>query len=168
LIHSCIAHVAIQKEINTTTTTMMGEQKVPPMTVGVGVNGAKLRRFEVVVRDLLQQNDLSPPCFYQMISPPPQPANHDDNGGSNSSSSSSKATRKRQQVESMLDCIDLFLQDGHTVVDFGGGSGHLCIPLALRHPQVTVLCVDLKAESLEILHASSSSSSNGGRQNEWD
>lgn len=172
--------------------------------VVVGVNGAKLRRYEVVVRKLLQQKSdlLPPPCFYQIVppqQPPPQPPPQPvvspmadlgvvgnvagDGGGDDPKDKKKtkkkdvdrrrrredKATRKRQQVESMLACIDLFLphDDGDNndddagntttttkvVVDFGGGSGHLAIPLALRRPHdVLVLCVDLKRESLDLLH----------------
>jgi ectoine hydroxylase-related dioxygenase (phytanoyl-CoA dioxygenase family) len=165
-----------------------------PVDVNVGVNGAKLRRYEVVVRNLLQQKSdlLPPPCFYQIVpqQPPPPPAvsstaelgvvgDAGDPGDDPKKKKMNndvdrrrrrredKATRKRQQVESMLACIDLFLphdddkddagnmttRTTKVVVDFGGGSGHLSIPLALRRPHdVLVLCVDLKRKSLDLLH----------------
>jgi hypothetical protein len=38
------------------------------------------------------------------------------------------------------------------IVDFGGGSGHLAIPLALLLPQCTVVVVDLNHQSLMLMH----------------
>lgn len=40
----------------------------------------------------------------------------------------------------------------YTIVDFGGGSGHLAIPLALLVPQCRVVVVDLSARSLALMH----------------
>jgi Methyltransferase domain len=73
-----------------------------------------------------------------------------------------RAVQERETVESDSNSPLLF-----TIVDFGGGSGHLSIPLALllaRHeslvgPERTagscryrVVCVDLSARSLDLLH----------------
>jgi len=38
------------------------------------------------------------------------------------------------------------------IVDFGGGTGHLAVPLALLLPHCDVVCVDLKKWSLDLLH----------------
>lgn len=70
---------------------------------------------------------------------------------------SKRAKRKEDQLKSMLRCIFALLEkekdEGHkTIVDFGGGSGHLSIPLALLLPKCTIVCVDLKQKSLEFLH----------------
>ena len=76
-----------------------------------------------------------------------------------------RATRKEEQVRSMLRCILPLLppapatskqaaveEDPYTIVDFGGGSGHLSIPLALGRPDCRVICVDLGTRSLDLLH----------------
>lgn len=81
-----------------------------------------------------------------------------------------RATHKEQQVRSMLQCIVPFIpqqpsnananahdDDSSTttppvIVDFGGGSGHLAIPMALLFPNCIVVCVDLSARSLDLLH----------------
>jgi hypothetical protein len=39
-----------------------------------------------------------------------------------------------------------------TIVDFGGGTGHLSIPLALLFPSIRIICVDLGRHSLNLLH----------------
>jgi len=86
-----------------------------------------------------------------------------------------RATRKEQQIESLLRCIFLLLDDkpaiathstttddidehSRTIVDFGGGSGHLAIPLALMLPQYKIVVVDLKSKSLEFLRVKANQS----------
>lgn len=91
-----------------------------------------------------------------------------------------RAARKEEQIRSMLRCILPLIPPVHaaavvaattttttsyddttttdksspyTIVDFGGGSGHLSIPLALLLPACTIVCVDLGGRSLELLHA---------------
>ena len=65
-----------------------------------------------------------------------------------------RAKRKEEQIKSMLRCVFALSGDEPcTVVDFGGGTGHLAIPLALLKPQFTVIVVDLHEKSLELLHA---------------
>lgn len=68
-----------------------------------------------------------------------------------------RATRKEQQIQSMLRCIFPLLPTdvndiSCTIVDFGGGSGHLSIPLALLLPTAIIIAVDLKQKSLDFLH----------------
>jgi Methyltransferase domain len=87
-----------------------------------------------------------------------------------------RATRKENQIRSMLRCIipllpaettDPLQRTGScdessttalptsrpfTIVDFGGGTGHLSIPLALLYPHHNVICVDLGRQSLNLLH----------------
>jgi hypothetical protein len=76
-----------------------------------------------------------------------------------------RALRKENQIRSMLRCIISLLpkqilqlstndrlSSEYTFVDFGGGSGHLSIPLALLFPQCNVICVDLGRYSLNLLH----------------
>jgi hypothetical protein len=77
-----------------------------------------------------------------------------------------RAQRKEDQVRSMLRCIIPLIPlpssssssessawFSYTIVDFGGGTGHLSIPLALLFPNCTVICVDLGQHSLDLLHA---------------
>ena len=81
-----------------------------------------------------------------------------------------RATRKEQQIQSVLRCIFALLpatitaadndsdndtkrhEQNYTIADFGGGSGHLSIPLALLLPNCTIITIDLKQKSLDFLH----------------
>ena len=87
-----------------------------------------------------------------------------------------RALRKEQQLQSMLRCIMPLIPtrtptpppisssntstivdttSNHvrfTIVDFGGGSGHLAIPLALLLPFCRVVVVELNKKSLELMH----------------
>jgi SAM-dependent methyltransferase len=80
-----------------------------------------------------------------------------------------RAQRKEYQLRSMLRCIFALnepkivdhagdetlsrMRSATTIVDFGGGTGHLAIPLALLQPHVTVIVVDLLEKSIELLHS---------------
>lgn len=81
----------------------------------------------------------------------------------------SRAKRKEEQVQSMIHCIEALMKNDqwdtemqlqstqkeqkiYTIVDFGGGSGHLSIPLALLFPMCRIVCVDLGERSLQLLH----------------
>ena len=87
-------------------------------------------------------------------------------------SNEKRAKRKEGQIRSMLRCIYPFIplirkqherrsqhqeQKGNfrplSIVDFGGGSGHLAIPLALLFPDCRVVVVDLNERSIDLLHA---------------
>lgn len=93
-----------------------------------------------------------------------------------------RADRKEQQVRSILSCVFALIptstlslsndnqkeivnfKNSFSIVDMGGGSGHLAIPLALllllqstdcgshRTCRFRVLVVDLRGESLQLLH----------------
>ena len=90
-----------------------------------------------------------------------------------------RAARKEGQLRSMIQCIVSLLppttntinvpaeqqpqqpqqqQQHHhhhhpfTIVDFGGGSGHLGIPLALLLPHCQIVVVDLRKQSLDLMH----------------
>jgi hypothetical protein len=75
-----------------------------------------------------------------------------------------RGLRKEQQLQSMIRCILALLPSNFavlgtedqllpfTIVDFGGGSGHLGIPLALILPQCRVIVVDLNERRLKLLH----------------
>lgn len=85
-----------------------------------------------------------------------------------------RAQRKEDQLRCILRCI-LFLENTHkgatttttapaaadntsddeprTIVDFGGRTGHLAIPLALLKPHHTVIVVDLDETALNLLHS---------------
>lgn len=73
----------------------------------------------------------------------------------------SRAQRKQEQLDSMMRCIFSLLplkgpasnSRPFTIVDFGGGSGHLGIPLALLLPRCRVIVVDLTVKSIELLHS---------------
>jgi len=55
--------------------------------------------------------------------------------------------QKRDQVANLLALIDE-LPAGSAAVDFGAGSGHLSLPLAYLHPDITVWLVDLNEYGL--------------------
>eukprot|EP00523_Entomoneis_sp_CCMP467_P009067 CAMPEP_0168729322 /NCGR_PEP_ID=MMETSP0724-20121128/6140_1 /TAXON_ID=265536 /ORGANISM="Amphiprora sp., Strain CCMP467" /LENGTH=1037 /DNA_ID=CAMNT_0008776195 /DNA_START=8 /DNA_END=3121 /DNA_ORIENTATION=- len=77
-----------------------------------------------------------------------------------------RARRKEDQLQNMIRCVLFLLEETSvqgepeqsspstttTLVDFGGGSGHLAIPLALLLPHCRVIVVDLSNRSLELLH----------------
>lgn len=81
-----------------------------------------------------------------------------------------RAARKEQQLQSMLRCILPLIpttttttrstprnnqkqqETPFTIVDIGGGSGHLGIPLALLLPDCRVVVVDLRKRSLDLMH----------------
>jgi SAM-dependent methyltransferase len=72
-----------------------------------------------------------------------------------------RAVRKRAQTESfvlvlrsLLDIIPTITRDhrGCHIVDFGSGSGNLCLTLAFLFPSCTFTAVDFKAKSIEILN----------------
>jgi Methyltransferase domain len=77
-------------------------------------------------------------------------------------SNKQRAMRKEAQVVSMMQCIFSILNNTtttspgaavkKTIVDFGGGSGHLAIPLAILLPHCKIVVVDLKQKSLDFLH----------------
>lgn len=78
-----------------------------------------------------------------------------------------RANRKEDQLKSMLSCILRLIpkesteavdrrgegtKTATTIVDFGGGSGHLGIPLALLLPNCKIVVVDLNRRSIDLLH----------------
>lgn len=72
-----------------------------------------------------------------------------------------RATRKEHQIRSIFRCVLSLLPTDveqkkadykYTIVDFGGGSGHLGIPLALFLPSYRVIVVDLSEKRLQLLH----------------
>lgn len=82
--------------------------------------------------------------------------------GSGQLSHPNRAARKEGQLQSMLRCIIQLvppcieqsneIQGPFTLVDFGGGSGHLGIPLALLFPECCIIVVDLRKRSLDLMH----------------
>ena len=75
-----------------------------------------------------------------------------------------RAQRKEDQLRCMLACVMALLENcgilssytsqssPTTIVDFGGGSGHLAIPLALLLPHCRIVVVDLSERALDLLH----------------
>ncbi|CAJ1936810.1 unnamed protein product [Cylindrotheca closterium] len=65
-----------------------------------------------------------------------------------------RAARKEGQIRSLLRCIMRLVPANTecTIVDFGGGSGHLALPLALLLPNAVVCVVDLRKHSLDLMH----------------
>jgi hypothetical protein len=57
--------------------------------------------------------------------------------------------QKRDQVANLLALVD-DLAAGCVAADFGAGSGHLSLPLAYLHPDITVWLVDVNGYALEL------------------
>jgi hypothetical protein len=80
--------------------------------------------------------------------------------------SAPRAARKEAQLSCILRCVQrlvggknhqsaMKLSSGDrpfTIVDFGGGSGHLGIPLAILFPRFRIIVVDLRKHSLDLMH----------------
>jgi hypothetical protein len=125
----------------------------------VGVRGVTYKQFEQVVADLLPTIQ---PCFFKI---PPRPTEGWPfdvlpnaarvQGSCKGQLQGIRAIRKENQLRSLLQCIIAMLPDTvsqFSIVDFGGGTGHLSIPLALLLPHCQVTVVDLKAASLRLVH----------------
>ena len=65
-----------------------------------------------------------------------------------------RAARKEGQIRSLLRCITRLVPASTecSIVNFGGGSGHLALPLALMLPKAVVCVVDLRKHSLDLMH----------------
>ncbi|GAX25209.1 hypothetical protein FisN_5Lh291 [Fistulifera solaris] len=134
-----------------------------PETVTVSVHGVQLKRFEQVVAKLLTHIT---PRYSQLPSPPHPFREWKGTGKQGQIEDPVRAQRKQDQIKSLMRCILSLLpeqvvssetstkkvEESYTIVDFGGGSGHLSIPLALTLPQCRIICVDLSAPALTLLH----------------
>lgn len=142
----------------------------------VGVKGVRLKKFEQVVMAVLPHVQPS----YCQLPPRPDSCSKSDDWPfdqlpkaarafgtlEGQLSNVSKATRKENQLKSFFRCILALLPHfldstskqeeeadyKYTIVDFGGGSGHLAIPLSLLLPSCRVIVVDLNERSLQLLH----------------
>jgi hypothetical protein len=157
----------------------MDASSVPKQAGGlqvVGVKGVRLKKFEQVVAAVLPHVqpsyiELPPlPDSYIMKSedwPFDELPNASRVLGSSEGQLSDvkRATRKEHQIRSIFRCVlsllpkDLVPEQEekgagykYTIVDFGGGSGHLGIPLALFLPSCRVIVVDLSEKRLQLLH----------------
>ena len=63
-----------------------------------------------------------------------------------------KNNNNKDDEETNMDALPTLSSSPITLVDFGGGSGHMAIPLALWLPHCRVIVVDLSAKSLQLLH----------------
>jgi len=65
---------------------------------------------------------------------------------------SDRGLRKKQQVDSIAALLKLYsIGDKKVVVDFGSGSGNLCLSLASVYTSTTFIFVDQNDTSLNIL-----------------
>ena len=62
--------------------------------------------------------------------------------GSFSLLNSNRGLRKRQQVENIASLFQMFEGERKVVVDFGSGSGNLCLALASIHKDTTFVLAD--------------------------
>ncbi|GAX16914.1 hypothetical protein FisN_5Hh291 [Fistulifera solaris] len=134
-----------------------------PETVTVGLHGVQLKRFEQVVAKLLTHIT---PRYSQLPSPPHPLQEWKGTGKQGQIEDPVRAQRKQNQIRSLMRCILSLIPEEvlsietttkeeektYTIVDFGGGSGHLSIPLALTLPQCRIICVDLSAPALTLLY----------------
>ena len=142
----------------------------PTPSVVVGVKGVRLKHFERALAKLLPHVE---PRYLPLRCLPPSdllskpwntslpPAARVHGKLPGQISDPIKAGRKEGQIKSLLRCIGALLSSRDTrrrkeapitIVDFGGGSGHLSIPLALLLPHCRIVCLDLKQKSLDLLH----------------
>jgi len=73
-----------------------------------------------------------------------------DTVGSFNLLNANRGLRKRHQVENIASLFEIF-GEKKIVVDFGSGSGNLCLALASFYNKTTFVFVDQKEKSLEIL-----------------
>jgi hypothetical protein len=151
----------------------MSESSVPKRNGDLqvlGVKGVRLKKFEQVVAAVLPHVQ---PAYIEL---PPVPDSYSKRSedwpfdelpeasrvlGSleGQLSDLKRATRKEHQIRSIFRCVLSLLpvdlgqeKAAYTIVDFGGGSGHLGIPLALFLPSCRVIVVDLNERRLQLLH----------------
>jgi hypothetical protein len=141
-----------------------------PQNHSIGVHGVRLKHFEQVVANVLPTVQPDYMCL-----PPNLNSLQDDDDwpfsklpksarvlGTNPGQlkDPQRAARKEGQLRSMLRCILRLVPNDDkkpfTIVDFGGGSGHLGIPLALLLPQCRIIVVDLRKRSLDLMHEKAS------------
>jgi hypothetical protein len=140
----------------------------------VGVKGVRLKKFEQVVAAVLTHVQ---PAYIELPPLPDSYSTRSEDWPFDELPKASRvlgslegqlldvkrATRKEHQIRSIFRCVlsllpkDLLEQEKgvdykYTIVDFGGGSGHLGIPLALFLPACRVIVVDLSEKRLQLLH----------------
>jgi len=146
---------------------MSTENDIPPpeRKLVKGAHGVHLKRFEQVVLSLIEA-EVTP--SYQKLPPSVYKVPVLDH---KVGVSQKRHRSKSQQVDSVVRCIVALLPPHipvisdaklcereantttcYTIVDFGGGSGHLSIPLALMLPTCRIICVDINHRSLALLH----------------
>lgn len=123
--------------------------------------GVRMKNFEIVVAEILA-NSIEPQycklnleidhCHnwpFNIL-----PASARVMGDSPGHLKGDRAIRKEGQVRNILQIVPELASKDKTniIVDFGGGSGHLGIPLALLMPKATVCVVDLRKKSLDLMH----------------
>ncbi len=145
----------------------------------VGVHGLRLKRFEEVVAKLLEAS-IEPE--FVLLPQPPSLSKGDTNNADGYDAEDwlfsklpqsarvvgnhphpKRAKNKEGQLLSMLRGILSLVPPSSaspstqskrptTIVDFGGGSGHLGIPLALLLPDCKIIVVDFNERSISLLH----------------
>lgn len=142
----------------------------------LGVHGVRLKHFEQVMVRLL------PVIQPQYVSLPPMSIEFGDSKASledydhdypfsilpssarvrgdapGQLKDAKRARRKEGQLQSILRCVLPLVERRsdtslpYTIVDFGGGSGHLGIPLALLLPHCRIIVVDFNKRSIKLMH----------------
>lgn len=62
----------------------------------------------------------------------------------------SRALRKRQQISNIIHYVSRLVRDGHEIIDFCGGGGHISLVLAWLFPKVHVTLIDRNEVSLAL------------------
>jgi hypothetical protein len=145
-----------------------------PQNQSFGVHGVRLKQFERVLVNVLPSVQ---PHYVCLPPPPPQDDIDEDwpfsrlptsarvlGGNPGQLKNPQQAARKEGQLRSLFRCIlrlaptttneeeEEKREKPFTIVDFGGGSGHLGIPLALLLPKCYIIVVDLRKRSLDLMH----------------
>jgi len=144
-------------------------------TIPTSIHGVQLKHFEQVVAQLLQQVEphyepLPPPLTTTSLwaQLPPSARIHGHHPGQ--LSSKSRALRKQGQLDSLWRCLprNPTASTPQVMVDWGGGSGHLAIPLALMYPHNYMIVVDFNQVSLRLMQEKSKRVVEELRENDHD
>lgn len=143
----------------------------------VGIHGVRLKRFETVVAKLLSSVE---PKYVRLPPVPSLDTFQSTKDGDSQTTKDTnddwlfsdlpqsarvvgnhpnqkRAKKKEGQLLSMLRCVLQLVPPSRdikttTIVDFGGGSGHLGIPLAILLPHCRIVVVDFNARSIDLMH----------------
>jgi Methyltransferase domain len=117
------------------------EARGPAPEEGQIVDPARAANKEDQVRSVLQ-------CLEYVLR---RSHNNNNDGSSSGSSGNHSSSSSSSSTHHNSDAAARPPRRRGTIVDMGGGSGHLAIPAALRHPTHRVVVVDLNRRSIDLM-----------------